>query len=107
MAEAEFRYADYLPADDTMSMMPPRGVWRIERKLIHLSAEKGNSRKSAYSIVLRTSPQNPKARSLVHPHAMTDPYMLGLASIYGIVNAPLAHTLILTTQVLQPVLQPG
>jgi hypothetical protein len=38
---------------------------------------------------------------------MTDPYMLGVGSIYGIVNAPLPHNLIPTTQVLQPVLQPG
>jgi hypothetical protein len=33
---------------------------------------------------------------------MTDPYMLGVGSIYGIVNAPLPHNLIPTTHVLQP-----
>jgi hypothetical protein len=30
---------------DTMSMMPPGGVGRIDRKLIHRSAWKGNSAK--------------------------------------------------------------
>jgi hypothetical protein len=74
---------------------------------IQRSAWKVNSPKSAYSFVLRTSPQNRKARSLAHPHSTTHPYMLGLGSIYGIVNAPLPHNLIPTTQVLQPVLQPG
>jgi hypothetical protein len=44
--------------------------------LIHPTSWKGNSRKSAYSIVRRTPPQNRRARSLAHPHSMTDPYML-------------------------------
>src|ERR671916_743864 len=37
---------------------------------------KTNSRKSAYSIVHRAPPQSPKARSLAHPHSVTDSYML-------------------------------
>src|SRR3712207_2064113 len=34
-----------------MSMMPPRGAWRIERKPIHPSAQKGNSQKSISRIL--------------------------------------------------------
>src|SRR3712207_9581783 len=34
-----------------MSMMPPRGAWRIERKPIHPSAQKGNSPKSISSML--------------------------------------------------------
>jgi hypothetical protein len=43
---------------------------------IHRSAWKWNPRKSAYSIVRSTTPQNRRARSLAHPHSMTDSYML-------------------------------
>src|SRR5215212_7751924 len=70
--------------------------------LIHPSAWKRNSPKSAYSIVLRTSPQNRNARSLAHPHSMTDPYMLGLGSIYGIEYAPLPLKLIPTRKYCNP-----
>jgi hypothetical protein len=42
----------------------PDSLWKV------------NSRKSAHSIVLRTPPQNRKARSLAHPHSIPDPYML-------------------------------
>jgi hypothetical protein len=44
--------------------------------LIHSTSGKRSSRKAAYSIVHRTPPQNRKARSLAHPHSMTDSYML-------------------------------
>jgi hypothetical protein len=39
---------------------------------IHPSALKTNSRKSSYTIVHRTPPQNRKARSPAHPHSVTD-----------------------------------
>src|SRR5215211_2517435 len=44
--------------------------------LIHLSAWKGNSRKSAYSVVHMTPPQSPKARSSRQPHSMIVSYIL-------------------------------
>jgi hypothetical protein len=54
------------------------GVQRLSRseRLIHPSAWKGSSRKSAYSIVYRTPPQSRKARSLTHPNSETDSYIL-------------------------------
>jgi hypothetical protein len=45
-------------------------------QLLFIQSRKVNSRKSAYSIVRRTPPQNRKARSLAHPLSMTDSYRL-------------------------------
>jgi hypothetical protein len=44
-----------------MSMMPPGGIRRIDQKLIHRSAWKGNSRKSVWIIGLPPRPYRVQA----------------------------------------------
>jgi hypothetical protein len=59
-----------------MSMMPPGGVRRIDRKRIHPTSGKVHSRKSASSILYKTPAQVCKDTSSAHLRLVTYGYML-------------------------------